>query len=485
MNLTLQPSATGPLYRQVFESLRLAIANGQLESSQRLPATRELALQIGVSRNTINTAYDMLEAEGYICAKRGSGFFVAEQSSALLKKPNQLLDRALHKRSRISFSARGQRMIEPPKALYAATENIAFTPGLPDLEAFPFKQWQSCMSAKTREATTLLGYQHGAGYRPLLAALADYLQAHRGVTARMEQIVITSGSQSGLDLLASALTDEGDRVAIEEPGYMGAKTAFSAAGVKLSPIQVDTEGLRVDLLAKAHRRTPVKLVFTTPSHQFPTGVTMSLNRRLELLQWAEENDVLVIEDDYDSEYRYRGRPISSMQGLKPERVLYMGTFSKVMFPALRIGYMVLPEQLAKPLAENLYKTGHEASPLIQATIAEFMRRGYFVSHLRKMRKLYGEKQQRFISLAEQHLSKWLHVEANPAGMQLTCYYSNKIDEAQLMEAAKRVGVTLLTLSPFYERKATRKGLFIGYTAVPLEKMEANVLLLKKVFSQVC
>lgn len=494
MFIQLPPHKAGPLYRQVFEALRNAIVQGELPPARRLPATRELAQQLAVSRNTVNTAYDMLQAEGYIEAKAGSGFYVCQvnvcevsdtpiaSGSSTVPTPRASAGKSLS--SRGEFLAQASRPVPTPS-------NPAFQPGLPDLQAFPFQQWNHCVQTALRNPIhNLLNYQDQGGLFRLKTALRDYLKLSRGVRCETENIIIVNGSQAGLDLVARLLVDPGDRIAVEEPGYLGARDGFLAAGADLVAIPVDMEGLQVAALQSATAKRLIKLAYTTPSYQFPTGATMSLGRRLELLQWADQHNSFIIEDDYDSEFRFSGRPLSCLQGLdQQQRVIYMGTFSKVLFPGLRMGYLVVPGQLGGAFAMALRKTGQDASLLLQAVVAEFIEKGYFASHLRKMRKLYGEKQRALVKLAQQHLSEWLDVQPTAAGMQLACWFKNQghkkhrgkgtIDEEKLLNDARANDIVLASLSRYYRNKPTRMGLYLGYAGVPLNEMKRNVSLLKK------
>jgi GntR family transcriptional regulator/MocR family aminotransferase len=312
----------------------------------------------------------------------------------------------------------------------------------------------------------------------------------RGLRCSAEQVIAVSGSQAGLDLLARMLIDPGDAVAVENPGYLRARDSLRAAGAQLHGIPVDGEGLSVDALGAL---PSVRMVFTTPSCQFPLGVTMSAARRLQLINWAVSQNAFVVEDDYDCEFRYRERPLSSLQGMdQQQRVIYLGTFSKVMFPGLRLGYLVVPEHWSGAFGRALRKTGQEPPLFVQAAMADFIRNGYFGSHMRRMRKLYGEKQQRLTELLHRHVGDWLDVEPNPAGMQLTGFYRQPLDQAALLAQGRQRGLNLSPLSRYYfdegqagglsegldgEVAERRKfgGLYLGYAAVSMANMEENVL----------
>lgn len=475
MDKALRPHLSGPLYRRVFETLRLDIVEGLWKAGERLPASRELAKRLAVSRNTVNTAYDMLQAEGYIVAKPGSGYFVAASLPDLtpLSSHQQPFETDC---AEGALSARGRILASHTRPV-AAIDNPAFQPGLPDMEDFPFKHWQQCLRAHANPPAALTGYQEQGGHADLKAALSDYLQLSRGLRCTAGQIVLVNGSQAGLDLLARMLVNPGDTIALEEPGYLGARDAFRAAGAELAPVPVDENGLVADALPAT-----AKLVYCTPSYQFPLGSTMSAARRMQLLNWAAAHSAYVVEDDYDSEFRYGGRPLSALQGLDQQhRVIYLGTFSKVMFPGLRLGYLALPPRLAKAFALALRKTGQDPPLIWQAAMADFIREGYFASHLRKMRKRYGEKQRLLVQLLQQHLSRWLEVTPTAAGMQLAGYYRQEVNEEALLAEARRQNIVLAPLSRYYLGPCPQPGLYLGYAGVAPAAMADNVRRLQVCF----
>ena len=475
MEITLLPEAEGPAYRRLFETLRTAIATGSLAAGERLPATRELASRISLSRNTVNTAYDMLHAEGYVLARPGSGYYVAEAlpDQATLAWRDDVSNR---KPTRRGLSQRGRFLSQASRPVPVAARP-AFQRGLPALDQFPFRLWQQHLARHCRRPDAqLLRYRDDGGLPELRSALRDYLNLARGVRCEADQLIVVKGGQAALDLVTRMLVDEGDKVAIEEPGYPGARDALLAAGAALLPTPVDQEGLRVEYLTPAAR-----LVYVTPSYQFPLGVTLSAARRMELLHWATMHDAYIIEDDYDSEFRYSGRPLSCMQGLDTgERVIYVGTFSKVMFPALRLGYIVVPRHLRDAFANALRKTGQDAPSLLQAVAADFIRSGQLASHIRRMRGLYASRQQSFVQLAGKHLASMLDVQPTHAGMQLACRFKVDIDEQQLRRRAADRGLDIACLSAYYMEACDAPGLLLGYAGIPQEAMEAAILELREI-----
>ncbi|HRE28988.1 MAG TPA: PLP-dependent aminotransferase family protein, partial [Anaerolineales bacterium] len=343
--VVLQPDPQQPtaLYRQLYLNLRDAILAGRLKRGARLPSTRELAVSLNISRNTVLNAFEQLLAEGYLETTPASGTFVSLHLP--VDKPGQrpLAD------SRLTHWSKLARSFRSAPALHVgdrgSERSRAFRAGLPALDAFPFKLWGRLVARRARHLDrALLDYQTTAGYRPLREAIAAHVTVSRQVRCTADQIVIVSGSQGALDLVARLLVDPGDPVWLEDPGYLGARGAFAGAGARIVPVPVDAEGLRVEV--GRQRCIDARLAYLTPSHQFPLGVTLSLQRRLELLDWARSANAYVVEDDYDSEYRFHGRPLAALQGLdETGRVIYVGTFSKTLFPSLRLGYLILPHGL--------------------------------------------------------------------------------------------------------------------------------------------
>ena len=455
-----------PLYRQLYDELRAAILTGQLRAGTRLPSTRELAAELSVSRNTVLNAFEQLLAEGYVEGQVGSGTYV---SRAL---PDELLHaRALQARAQRTAGA--GRTLARRAQVYAdarvnvsrdATHTRPFRPGTPALDLFPHALWARLLARRWRRPTRdLLGYTAAAGYAPLREAVAAYVGAARAVRCEAEQVIVVAGTQQAFDLVARLLVDEGDAVWIEEPGYVGARAAFAGGGARVVPVPVDEEGL--DVRAGARSAPAARLIYVTPSHQYPTGVTMTLPRRLALLEWASGAGAWVLEDDYDSEYRYAGRPLAALQGLDSEgRVIYLGTFSKVLFPALRLGYMVVPPDLIEVFT-NARGLASRFSPTIeQAVLADFINEGHFARHIRRMRALYAERQEILLDAAARDLTGLLEVRPDPAGIHLVGRLPAGVDDADASRAAAAVGIDAQPLSAFRLKRGGRGGLLLGYAA---------------------
>jgi GntR family transcriptional regulator/MocR family aminotransferase len=402
--IALDPRAKSPLYLQLYEWFRGAIIAGQMRPGQRVPATRTLATELKISRIPVLNAYEQLLAEGYFEARVGAGTCVAGSI------PDEALNPAAGKARDLQptpefntqlntqpaarrLSRRGVALTELPAQSWLNALG-AFRVSLPALDHFPMGVWSKLMARHCRRpAAGIMAYGDAMGYQPLREAIAEYLGAFRAVRCDVSQILVTTGSQQGLQLSAQVLVDPKDRVLIEEPGYPGARQAFRAAGAELIPVPVDEEGLNMgELLAPGRRGQNARAVYITPSHQYPLGTTMSATRRMLLLNWAVRTGAWIIEDDYDSEYRFDTRPIASLQGLETSaRVIYVGTFSKVMFPALRVGYLVVPKDLVSAFSAARDAADVFSATLYQAVLTDFIREGHFARHIRRMRMLYMER----------------------------------------------------------------------------------------------
>jgi GntR family transcriptional regulator/MocR family aminotransferase len=372
----------GPMFQRVYEALRAEILEGRLGPGARLPSSRSLAGDLGVSRTTVLLAYDQLLAEGYVDGRVGSGTYVAsELPEVALSAEAPATGESPHEPVPARLSSYGRRAVDADVMVPARAGAVRydFRYGLPPVEEFPHETWRRLLARRARSASlNSLRYGPSAGIPKLRVAIADYLRRSRAVACTPEQVVVVNGSQQALDLAARVLVDPGDAVVIEEPHYQGARKVFQAAGARLVPVPTDAEGLDPSKLPIDADADGARLLYVTPSHQFPTGATMTLCRRLALLAWAERAGVYVLEDDYDSEFRYEGRPVESMQGLdRAGRVIYAGTFSKVMFPSLRVGYLVLPQPLVEPFAAAKWLTDRHTPTLEQEALADFLAEGHF------------------------------------------------------------------------------------------------------------
>jgi GntR family transcriptional regulator/MocR family aminotransferase len=464
LTLPLDPAAPTPLFRQLYDGLRHRILDGTLASGTRLPATRGLAGELGVSRNTVLNAYEQLLAEGYLEGKVGSGTYV---SRTLPEDMIQVCGGGEPGRSRPpkrrALSRRGELLARTSSSV-SRSSGVAqpFRPGIPALDAFPFATWMRLVARHHRRPSReLLGYDHSAGYAPLRRAIAAHLGPARAVRCDAGQVVISTGSQQGLDLIARILLDAGDAAWIEDPGYPGARAALQAAGVHLAPVPVDADGL--DVAAGGARCPNARLAYVTPSHQYPLGVTLSLARRLALLEWARRADAWVVEDDYDSEFRYAGRPLAALQGLDCDgRVIYLGTFGKPLFPSLRLGYLVVPPDLVDAFVAARAVIDRQAPTLTQAVVADFINEGHFLRHIRRMRTLYGERQEALLRAARRELSGLLDVPPCDTGMHLVGWLHEGRSDREASAAAAQAGVEAPPLSAYHADRCRRGGLLLGY-----------------------
>ena len=478
--LPFSVEATGgtPLYRQLYEAIRQAILSGHLASGTRLPSSRVLANTLGISRSTVVVAFELLLNEGYVLGQVGKGTWVnsllRDDLLAAVAPPSPPASSAALLPGR-QPSARGAVLNSTSvTAIHAPAEWRAFRPGLPDVDLFPFEVWARLAARRWRQAPReLLGYTDPAGYRPFRAEIAAYLTGVRGIQCEVEQVLIVSGTQQALDLAARVLLDPGDAVWIEDPGYLGARSALQGAGARLIPVRVDGEGLEV---VDGIRQDPdARLVYVTPASQFPLGITMSLARRLELLQWATRARAWILEDDYDNEYQYAGRPLSALQRLDPHgRVLYIGTLSKVLFPALRLGYMIVPPDLVEAFTAARAAADRQTPLLEQLVCTDFMTQGHFARHIRATRTTYSERQTMLLESASQYLTGRLSLHPAEGGMHLVGALAAGVDDRLASEEALRFGVIAPPLSAYSLRPPQQSALLLGYTTVGIQEIRAGV-----------
>ncbi|WP_313653851.1 PLP-dependent aminotransferase family protein [Pantoea sp.] len=457
-----QHQASGGVRERLCATLRLAIHRHHLHAGQQLPSSRQLAQDLRLSRVTVEAAYGQLESEGYLRRETGRGTFVAITVPVSPPSPPAPPQPA-------RFSARGWQVLatggcqDPPFP-------HAFAAGSPELRAFPHDLWRRLTSSVQRAlGSAAMGYGDPCGYLPLRSALADYLSLARGVVCQPEQVIILTSSQQALQLLAMMLIDPGDEVWMEEPGYPGARNAFLAAGAKVRGIEVDAEGA---LPASGSAR----LMYLTPSHHYPTGVTLSLPRRLAWLAWAQRHQSWLIEDDYDSEFHYDERPIPALQGLdRYQRVITLGTFSKSLFPSLRLAWMVVPPALITPLGQARSVLDGHSALLPQAITATFLQQGHFASHLRLMRQLYHSRRNLLLTQITQRLSPWIIPMASGGGLQVTVKLQQNVSktEAQLTALAAQRGLLLPRLSPLYAGSTAQQGWMLGFAALTPDEIVAG------------
>jgi GntR family transcriptional regulator/MocR family aminotransferase len=465
LSVLLDRKSALALHRQLYDELRKAILTGRLKPRTRLPSTRDFAAEMDVSRNTVLSAFNQLLAEGYVEGRIGSGTYVSQML------PNEMLEVRGNGPANRPISPAGRPLSRRGEVISQTVVSVAlatgiprpFRSGVPALDTFPIKTWYRLTARYWRNPPQkLMRYGEPAGYRPLREAIAAYLGAVRAVHCVPEQVIMVSGSQQGLDIAARVLLDPGDAAWIEDPGFHGARAALLAAGAKLIPVPVDREGLNVEAGIRCGAKA--RVAYLTPSHQFPLGATLSLARRLALLKWASKARAWILEDDYDSEFRYVGRPLASLQGLDGEgRVIYIGTFSKVLFPSLRVGYIVAPIELIDAFIKARAIVTHASSLIEQAVLADFINEGHFARHIRTMRTLYAERQAVVLKEGKRELDGLLDLQSDEAGMDLIGWLPYGVDDRSAYRKAAEHGVEVTPLSAYCIERQRRGALRLGYT----------------------
>lgn len=475
--IPVDASAGVPLHRQVYDGIRTAILDGNLHPGDRLPPTRSLADQLSLSRQTVTEAYEQLRAEGYIHGRQGSGTFVApDLPDGALRAPVHRVREPSPRSERLSAWGRFVAAHAPslPDAAHAPVR-LDLRPHRVASGLFPWEAWAAAVDrALVRSRDGLAFSAPPEGHHELREAISNHLALYRGVDCTPDQVVIVSGSQQGLNLLAHVVLEAGDAVAVEDPGYPAARLSFSARGLKVRRVPVDEDGMAVDDLP----RSSVRLIHVTPSHQDPTGATLSLGRRVALLRSAQRNDALIFEDDYDSEFRYEGRPVESLQGLDGDgRVVYAGTFSKSVLPGLRIGYLVLPVPLIQPFvaAKRVWDSG---TPMLeQAALAEFLRCGEFERHIRRMRRVYRARRDALLLALRTTFGDRVQIGPRHGGLNLLIELSLPGSAEQIAAWAESVGVAIRPATTYFSRPPAVPTFLLGFGAgTEQEIMEAVSLL---------
>lgn len=463
---------------QIYRQLRAGILEGRLAGGTRLPSTRDLATQLGVSRKTTLDVFERLLAEGYLSARAGSGTFVADgferlpaERSSYARAADLSRERA---KSRTKTVARAQPLWEQVRGgLQAPRASVAspydFIGGATDKALFPFDVWRRCVNRALRMQARGIGtYRDAAGEQELRLAISRYLAFNRAVSGNWGEVIVTQGAQHALDLLARVTLRTGDVAALEDPGYPPALACFNAAGARVVPVPVDGEGLIVGKLPDNAR-----VVYVTPSHQFPLGMPMSLERRVELLAWAQARGAVIIEDDYDCEYRFEGRSMEPLKSLdRAGLVAYVGTFSKTLFPELRIGYVVPPASLFDALYKVRQISDWHGCTLTQTALASFMLDGDFAKHLRRMHKLYAARRTLLLDRLHGELAPWFEPIVPSAGIHLAARLRAPLTESAVIEAAHDAAIGLYGIAPFHQRVKPQPGLIFGYGSIGIESIDA-------------
>jgi GntR family transcriptional regulator / MocR family aminotransferase len=458
----LEASLPEPMHLQLARQIKSAVLDGRLAPKARLPSSRALAAGLGISRNTALSAIEQLKAEGYLEARQGSGLYVCEIGVSDFARPPNASPPPVSFQHRI---ARHWRQALAEHHAHFPAMPRPFHPGIPDVRSFPYELWASSLRRASRLVDEkAAGYGGISGISRFRSILAAHLEETRGVNAHPDRIIVTSSARAAMSLVVSAILEPQDRVWIEEPGYRAPKVIFSACGARLVAVPVDERGIAIHRIRET--QSP-RLIYTTPSHQYPTGVMMHLSRRLELLSFAARTNAYVIEDDYDSEFQYRGQPIASLQGLdRAGCVLYIGTFSKSLLPALRLGFLVAPQELVRDLEQIHRNMAQLVPPLIQLAAADFIESGYYRAHVRRMRTLYAKRLDAFAEGVHRFSGGRLRALVPDGGMQTVVVSSDGTPEEGLAKQLARLGIDGQALSELHldPSNATHRGILMGFSA---------------------
>lgn len=454
--------------RTLHARLRDGIVQGRLHAGLLLPSTRVLAREYGVSRNTAVAAYDLLAAEGYVVTRPGGGTFVAAVAPRRAERAGRRTVEGGDKR--LNRYWRDRSAMTPPSALAGIAFDFAL--GLPDKGMFPFDIWRRLSARSLRALSrTPAAYAEAQGRAALRQAAAAHASYARAVSCDAEDLVVTSGAQQAFDLLARILVTPGKTVvSVEDPGYPPLRRAFEAAGARIAAVPVDTEGMRIDRIPRE-----AKVVCVTPSHQFPLGMPLSMERRTALLELARRRRAVIVEDDYDGEYRFGGRPLDALQTLDREQcVFYVGTFSKSLFPALRLGYVVTPPWARDALVAAKQATDWHCAVLSQDTLAAFIAEGHLVRHVRKMRRIYGERREALLEALARHFKGQLDVLPSDSGLHIACTWKGAGRMGTLVGRAHEAGIRLQSFDAFTLRAPRRRGIVFGLGRIASEEIDKGV-----------
>jgi GntR family transcriptional regulator / MocR family aminotransferase len=467
-----------PIYRQLYDWFRSTITEGRMRPGQRVPSTRSMAAELQISRISVFNAYEQLQSEGYLEAVAGSGTCVArtipdDAFGFLQPHKRKGFEQVIAESGLRKLSVRAEALLKAPSEPWLHNLGL-FRVSLPALDQFPVDVWSRLVARHSRRLSrSAMAYGDAMGHLPFREAIADYLSTFRGVRCDSSQVLVTTGSQQALQISAQVLLNPKDQVLMEEPGYPGAHLAFTAASVELIPSPVDSEGIVVPEINRRGRR--VRVAYVTPSHQYPLGMTMSAARRMSLLQWAVRSDAWIIEDDYDSEYRFGSRPIASLQGLDVHaRVIYVGTFSKVLFPSLRLGYMVVPKDLLAAFRAARDAADIFSSTLYQAVLTDFIGEGHFARHIRRMRMLYMDRRRALVSAIRSQMGEILEVIGAAAGLHLVALLPQGACDVSVSRHAAQNGISAMPLSSCYLKAPKRGGLILGYGGVSPRQIQDGI-----------
>jgi GntR family transcriptional regulator/MocR family aminotransferase len=471
-------AADAPVFRQIYLQLRSAILSGALHPGMKLPSTRELAVQLGVSRSAVVAAFEQLLAEGYASGKKGAGTFIASD----LPEPFAAIHGRKPRPASVAGTADFQNLGDFVDVTRQSDER-PFNLGRTLVDARTAELWRKLSARSLRGfGPQHLGYADPHGMLELRRSVCEYLRAARAVRCEPEQVVITAGTQQAVDIVTRVMQGPDKEVWIEDPGYPLTRLALVAAGAKVCPVPVDQHG--VDVTEGIRRAPKARAVFITPSHQFPKGVALSMARRLELLAWAREQGAWIVEDDYASEFRYGGRPLASLQGLDvAERVIYIGTLNKALFPGLRLGYAVVPPSLVRAFVTTRYLMDRQPSSLCQAVVTAFMEEGHFAAHIRRMREMYRGQRDALVAALRRRLGDHLTVDPPDQGMHLVAYTRRGLSDVGIERAARDHGVVVRAMSRLYVEAPAQSALMLGFSGYPRQIIVPAVARLAKAFAR--
>ena len=489
----LDKNSKTPLYQQLQNEIRHGILQGKLKANQKLPSSRNLANSLNISRSTVTLTYEQLECEGYLETRRGSGTYVCSQipedwlfesGAETPKEKTAKAQKSPTQNSPVHLSEFGRNLLTIGKLEHSEPDDqISFRYGNPAGEYFPIKQWQKLLNRHSHKSDEILDYANEpAGYFPLREEIADYLGRSRGVNCRAEQVIIINGSQQALSLICRLLLEPQDWMAMEDPGYLGMRHCVMGQLANIEPIPLTVDGLDVDYLSQIDQtQRNLKFVYVTPSHQFPTGVTLSLSKRIALLQWAQKTNTLIIEDDYDSEYRYGEQPIPALQGMdRNNSVIYVGTFSKIIFPSLRMGYLVVPEDWITVMNKAKWLCDRYCPLLEQYVLRDWIAEGYFERHIRRMRKLYNSRRQALINAFKHYFDDRVTVFGANAGIHVMVKIETNLPDEVIIQKSAELGVGVISAREYYLQSPHQGEFIFGYAQLTEAQIDYGIRTLAKV-----
>jgi GntR family transcriptional regulator / MocR family aminotransferase len=467
LGLEISSDSPVPLFVQVYDALRERIVSTQLKPAERLPPSRRLAEELGVSRSTVITAYEQLIAEGFAYARSGSGVYVSEIGEIEQLKSSKIPSKIA------SLTSIHSNKLQP------------FHPGNPDSRLFPYRQWSKCIAqvARTQAKSLVISHDH-FGDHELRREICRYLAEWRSLSAEPSQVLITAGASEALEHCIRSLIRQDDRVFLEDPCYPPLRSFVENLNLPVSELDMDNQGALPPAID--NNTSKLKLVILTPSSQFPLGGAMPQARRNAFIAWAKQTDGWIIEDDYDSEFRYSGRPIPSLAGLDAnQKTIYIGSFSKIFSSGLHMGFVVIPEALIPLFIDNIKKFGSKASIMPQRPLALFMRHGEYYRHIRRVRRIYAERRQVFINLLQTHLGELITFEDHKAGMHIAVRLPSFLKDSEVSEKLAQHGITCHALSSYYASSSAQNGLLMGFCSFTESEMEQAMIKLKQVIDSEC